>query len=362
MRGQQLRFTVESMFDVIKDRCTADEVVFICPVPGCGDSTGNRAANLKNGKTFCWRCNTGGDFVRWANWIGYAVDDTGLNANTVEELHSLLDPPKPVSLVPVISEIRLPQGFTPCCDHMDSVYTREIGKMAERKNLELRDLVDAGVGFTRVDARWHPYAVFPVLEYERVVYQGRTYWDEPGESTKRFPSRNEAPLSSKYWIYNIDALRQPGARCAVVVESILNVLSLKKKFDELGASPEYVPVSVFKHAMSKNQFLKILRYKNIREICLLFDLDAVDLAWEDARRFDDNIPVTIAEMPRRGDNRKLDPNDDVEAAIDAIDSRERFLLSSRVGRQVRHAELAYANPYLNALLVNSEHPIEPSTK
>lgn len=362
MKGQQLKFLVESMFEVIKDRTTAEEIVIICPVPGCGDSTGNRSVNLKNGKTNCWRCNVGGDFVKWARYLGYGIDDDGAAATTVEDLHNLLDPPRPVSLVPVISEIKLPQGFRTCYDYPDSVYTREIGKMAVRKNLEPADLINAGVGFTKQDSKWEPFAIFPVLEYERVVYfQGRTYWDDPGMSTKRFPSRQEAPLSSKYWIYNIDALRQPGARVAVVVESILNVLSLQRKFAQEGVDQELVPVCVFKHAVSKNQFLKLLRYKNIGEVCFLFDLDAVDLSWNDAKKFDDNIPVTIAEMPFREDNRRLDPNDDVNAAWEAVQHRQRFLLASKLMRNIKAAEQAHGDPNVTDYIADLLHPWQLST-
>jgi hypothetical protein len=350
------------MFEVCKDRCTPEELVILCPVPGCGDSSGNRSINLKNGKTNCWRCNIGGDFVKWARYLGYGIDDDGAAATTTDDVMLLLDPPKPVDLVPVISEIKLPNGFETCYDNPDSVYTREIGKMALRKNLEPEDLVNAGVGFTRTDNKWESFAIFPVMEYERVVYyQGRTYWDDPDMSTKRFPSRQEAPLSSKYWIYNIDALRHPGARVAVVVESILNVLSLQKKFDEEGVGPELVPICVFKHAVSKNQFLKMLRYKGIQEICLLFDLDATNLSWEDAKKFDDNVRITIAEMPFREDNMRLDPNDDVNAAWEAIQNRQKFLLASKTARNIRATEIAQGNPDITDWIADLYHPVYLST-
>jgi len=332
------------MFDVIRDRCTHDELTIMCPVPGCGDQTGHRSVNLKNGKTNCWKCNTGGDFVKWARWIGYAVPDDGSTASTVEELHALLDPPKPKNFIPVISEITLPNGFMPCYDNPDSVYTREIGKMAIRKNLELEDLVNAGVGYTMDDGKWQPFAIFPVLEYERIVYyQGRTYWDDPGVSTKRFPSRQEAPLSSKYWIYNIDALRAKCVRTAIVVESILNVLSLQKKFNTLGVT-DMVPVCVFKHHVSKTQFYKILRYKHLEELCLLFDFDAIDLAWSDAKDIDTRTAVTIAEMPLSATNLRFDPNDDVNAAWEAIQKRKRYRLSEVAPRSVQTIELLHQSP------------------
>jgi hypothetical protein len=361
MRGQALKFTVESLFEVVKDRCTSDEVVIMCPVPGCNDQSGNRSVNLKNGKTFCWRCNIGGDFVKWARWTGYAVPDDGAAVETVEELHELLDPPKPKRLIPVISEISLPSGFRSCYDNPDSVYTREIGKMAVRKNLEPEDLVNAGVGYTMTDSKWGPFAIFPVLEYERIVYyQGRTYWDDPGMSTKRFPSRLEAPLSSKYWIYNIDALQAKCVRTAVVVESILNVLSLQKEFAERGIT-DMVPVCVFKHMVSKTQFYKLLRYKNLEEICLLFDLDAIDLAWKDAKEIDSMITVTIAEMPMSDVNRKLDPNDDVKAALAAIQNRKPYRLAEAAVMGVQTHERNFYIPLAMGEFWDSLHPGKMST-
>ena len=77
--------------------------------------------------------------------------------------------------------------------------------MAKRKHLDFDILANAGVGFTRDDPRWEPFAIFPVFEWGRpVYYQGRTYVDTPGESTKLFPHKGECPLSSRYWLYNID--------------------------------------------------------------------------------------------------------------------------------------------------------------
>lgn len=357
MKGQQLKYLVESMFEVVKDRSTADEIVIVCPQPGCGDSSGNRSINLKSGKTFCWRCNIGGDFVKWARWIGFAIDDSGETGVTVENLWDALDSPKPKSLIPVISEVKLPDGFRPCYDNPNSIYTRLIGEMAVRKNLELTDLVDAGVGYTHNSSKWEPFAIFPVLEYGRVVYyQGRTYWDDPGVSTKRFPSRNEAPLSSKYWIYNIDALADPKIKTAVVVESILNVLSLQKEFNARGIT-NMAPVCVFKHMVSKPQFYKLLRFKNVKEACLLFDFDAIDLSWNDAKKIDDNLRVTVAEMPLDKNNLTLDPNDDVTAAMGAIESRKPFKLSSLLDRKLQTVDLNFASHSLAKLLSDSQHPI-----
>jgi hypothetical protein len=344
MQGQALKHALESMCDVVRDRCRGDEIVTICNVPGCNDRSGNRSTSLKTGKTSCWLCNVGGDWARVMRWLGYAIEDSGDVASSLEDLHALINTPKPKSFIPVISEIKLPNGFKPCYDNPDSVYTREIGKMAVRKNLEPDDLVNAGVGYTMDDGKWQPFAIFPVLEYERIVYyQGRTYWDDPGVSTKRFPSRQEAPLSSKYWIYNIDALQAKCVRTAVVVESILNVLSLQKKFDELGIT-DMVPICVFKHHVSKAQFYKILRYKHLDGICLLFDYDAIDLAWADAKDIDTRISVTIAEMPLSATNLKFDPNDDVNAAWVAIQNRKPYRLSEVAPRVVTTIEALYNAP------------------
>ena len=354
MVGQALKNLVESMFDVVRDRSTVDELAIVCPVPGCGDQSGNRGVNLKNGKTFCWRCNTGGDFIKWARWIGYAIDEDERGAVTLEELANLLEwrAQQPRYVVPVINEIQLPKGFRTCFDNPQSVFTREIGKMAIRKNLEPDDLIQVGVGYATQDQRWEPFAIFPVVEYGRLVYfQGRTYWDDPEKSTKKFPNRTEAPLSSKYWIYDIDELGKPGVTTAVVVESILNVLSLKKKFAELGVT-DMVPICVFKHAVSKPQFYKMLRFKNVKEAVLLFDFDAIDLSWEDAKKIDDLLRVSIAEMPFSATNKKLDPNDDVDAALQAIERRQPYSLAGYAARRLNSVAESYYLPYIGSTLMD----------
>lgn len=359
MTGLALKSLVESMFDVNRERSTVEEIAIICPVPGCGDHSGNRGVNLKNGKTFCWRCNTGGDFIRWAKWLGYAFEDDSISAVTLEELYQLLEPPRPRMIVPVISEITLPKGFHPCYDNPDSAFTREIGRMALRKNLEPDDLFEAGAGYVTGDQLWEPYAVFPVLEYKRLVYfQGRTYWDEPGASTKKFPNRNEAPLSSKYWIYDIDRLEEPGVDTVIIVESILNVLSLKKKLAALGVT-NMVPVCVFKHSVSKPQFYKLLRFKNVKEAVLLFDFDAIDLSWSDAKKIDDLLRVSIAEMPFSAANKKLDPNDDVVAAWAAIQNRQPYSMVGRLSRSLVSTADNYYLPYLGDTLIDLR--LKPST-
>jgi hypothetical protein len=344
------------MFEVIKSRSSPDEITFICPVPGCGDQSGNRSVNLKNGKTNCWRCNIGGDFVKWARWLGYALEEGGTPILSLEELFTLLDPPKPVSVIPVINEITLPQGFKPCYDYPDSVYTRQIAEMAVRKNLVPEDLVNAGVGYSTNDSAWQWYAIFPVVEYGRLVYfQGRTYWDEPGASTKKFPSRSEAPLSSKYWIYDIDEIEKPGVDTVIIVESILNVLSLKKKLASEGVT-NMVPICVFKHAVSKTQFLKLLRFKMVKEAILLFDFDAIDISWKDARKIDDMIRVSIAEMPYAEGSPKIDPNDDVDAAWVAIQKRQPYSMLGAFQRKLASTANHYYVPNIGKELIDQQHP------
>ena len=355
MTGKTLEMTVNSMFEVVRSRTTATELVFICPVPGCGDTSGNRAVNLTTGKTFCWRCNTGGKFINWVRWLGYAVEDEGTPMLTLEELFKTLDPVDQASVIPVINEISLPDGFQTCYDNPDSVFTRQIVSMAERKNLTEDDVINAGAGYSTDDPNWSWYAIFPVVEYGRLVYfQGRTYWDEMAKSTKKFPSRREAPLSSKYWIYNIDELSNPGVDTAIIVESVLNVLSLKAKFAKLGIT-NMVPICVFKHAVSKTQFLKLLRFKNIKEAVLLFDFDAVDMSWNDARKIDDLIRVSIAEMPYTAGAPKLDPNDDVDAAWVAIENRHPYSMSGHLSRKLSYTASHYYLPEINGLLADLNH-------
>lgn len=361
MNGQTLKMQVESMFEVIKDRSIGDELTFICPVPGCGDQSGNRSVNLRSGKTNCWRCNIGGDFVKWARWLGYAIEEAGTPMLSLDELFGLLDPPKPVSVIPVINEISLPDGFRTCFDNPDSVYTRSICDMAVRKNLTPEDVINAGVGYATGDTAWQWYAIFPVVEYGRLVYfQGRTYWDDTvdvltrGQSTKKFPNRTEAPLSSKYWIYDIDEIDKPGVDTVIIVESILNVLSLKAKLANLGIT-NMVPICVFKHSVSKTQFLKLLRFKNIKEAILLFDFDAIDLSWKDARYIDDLIRVSIAEMPYVEGAPKIDANDDVDAAWRAIERRQPYSMLGALERFLKSTASNYYKPDIGRLLADLQH-------
>lgn len=330
MTGSVLKRTVENMFSVIKDRSNSEEVTFVCPMPGCGDETGNRSVNLKSGKTNCWRCGEGGDFVRWARRAGFEVTDAGEAAYSPEALAASLNINKETLYAPSSSGLRLPEGFTRCEDDPESVYSELIEDMAIRKNLEWEDMVEAGAGFTRV-GKWEPFTLFPTVENRKVVYfQGRTYIDEPDQSTKLFPSRKEAPLGSRYWVYGIDDIYESREKVtAVVMESILNVLSMRKLFRERGVKG-MIPVCVFKHSVSKEQLYKLLRSHKVDELCLLFDLDAAENSWSAAPRANDLVRVTVAEMPEVDGNTKLDPNDNPEAAMEAIESRKKLELKSFV--------------------------------
>lgn len=336
MIGPLLKQEIESTFEIIRSASTQNELVFICPEPGCGDTKGKRSVNLKNGKTNCWRCNIGGSFVPWAKKLGYHFSNAG-DATSALSLKQLFDiKPEVRSILPVVSEVKLPEGFTYCWDEPKSVYTRLIGEMAERKNLLPQDLIDAGVGFTRKHPLWEPFAIFPVYEYETVVYyQGRTYGEvDPGQTTKKFPSNKEVEYGARYWIYNIDEARIKKAKKLIVVESILNVLSLRWYLHEQGVLDEIIPVAVFKHAVSFEQFYKLAKMNHIEEICLLFDHDAIGESWADARKFTNRFHLTVAEMPAGADNKRLDPNDDVALAWKVYNERQDYTVANaNRGRQ-----------------------------
>jgi len=351
MKGLALRQTVESMFQIIKDRSTVDELCFLCPQPGCGDETGNRSVNLKTGKTNCWRCNKGGDFVAWARYLGYTITDEGVTqAEPLEEMN--LDAPRDEEQpLPVIADVRLPQGFSFCHEHPHGVYTELIAEMAVRKNLAIEDFYEARVGYTKSDPLWEPYAIFPVIEDGRIVYyQGRTYVDVPGESTKRFPTRQECPASSKFWIYNIDELRASKG-IAIAMESILNVLTMRRFLRERSITG-VVPICIFKHYLSKPQARKIVEISGLKEICLLYDHDATRSSWEKSPMITNRIPVTVAEMPPGPGGKKNDPNDDPVAAWEAFERREsstmltnfKYLDLSRLPREIPKSKVRLPPP------------------
>lgn len=322
--GPALRREIESTFTVIHSKSTSDELVFVCPE--CGDKSGHRSLNLRTGKTFCFRCNKGhnnrGHFIGWARALGYQFT----SATDVSQVDFAdLEAAKPEAFyLPVPRSVALPKGFTLLSEEPKSVYARCIAEMAERKNLSREDFLSAKVGFTREDPLWEPFAIFPVVDGKEVpYYQGRTYVDIPGETTKKFPSRKIIPYGATFWVYNINQLRYTHAPIVLVVESILNVLSLKRKLKELGRK-DVVPVAVFKHHVSRYQFARLMACKDVKEICFLFDHDAIDITWRMqlpaiGRR------ISIAEMPAAPDNKKLDPNDDVDTAMEVFERRAPFV-------------------------------------
>lgn len=338
--GLLLKAEIQSTFEVVHGRCTSEEIVFVCPQPGCGDKTGNRAVNLKTGKTNCWRCNVAGSFLRWAKALGYRFENSDdISEDTIQALEQA----QRKSVLPLVQAVQLPKGFTPIAEEPNAIRSRYIVEMAVRKNLDRQAFEEANVGFTRDAPKWEEYAIFPVVEYGVIVYwQGRTYHDRPGESTKLFPSRDEVKYGARYWVYNIDEVRAKKANIVIAVESILNVLSLRRKLNELGWG-NVVPVCVFKHRVSMEQALKLHNLKHVQEVCLMFDHDATAKAWESGRQLTNAFALTVAEMPPGPDNKKFDPNDDVEAAIDAFEKRKRYTLAEAVGQRF---EVMFQKPSL----------------
>jgi hypothetical protein len=90
-------------------------------------------------------------------------------------------------------------------------------------------------------------------------------------------------------------------------------------------------------------------------------LDAIELAWKDAKEIDTLIATTLAEMPKSDTNRKLDPNDDVNAALDSIQKRKRFRLSEMPCRKVQSIESNFMLPPVFDEVWNSGHPGKLST-
>lgn len=321
-----IRSIVESNFEVVRDRSSGNELVFICPEPECGDRTGNRSVNLKTGLTNCWKCNKGGPLVHWAKNLGLDVDVESPNVG-IDELgemsNFLSNNPK---LVPLRRQkARLPRGFVPITPDLKGGYARLIESMAIRKNLELKDFLEAGVGFTRDNPRWEPYAIFPVIEADTTVYwQGRTYIDKPGESTKLFPSKMECPLGSKHWVYDIDRIPSIKPCILIIVESILNVLSLKKALKKHGVD-HIIPVAVFKHSVSDIQISKLIRYESIKEICIMFDADATRSSWKLSSQIGNIKKMSVAEIPAVL-GKKQDANDDAEVALESFVDRSEWSL------------------------------------
>jgi hypothetical protein len=324
--GQSLISEVNSLFTVVPDRSTRDEIVIICPEPGCGDQGGNRSINVKSGKTGCWRCNKGGDFVKWARRLGHIIDDSETSAVTISSLDTMADDmdKSERTFSPVGVEVSLPKGFVYLRDEPDSAYARLIGKMARRKNLSLDAFIKAGVGFTRESEVWEPFAIFPVYDWDKLVYyQGRTYIDKPGESTKKFPSRNELKYGSSCWVYNLDRARKTRAKTVIVVESILNVLSLEEELARRGIVG-VVPVAVFKHAISNIQENKILAVRSVSEVCIMYDADAKLSAIKESKKFVNRVSISITDIPPGESGRTQDANDNAAMAVDQFLKRQFY--------------------------------------
>lgn len=326
MSPDKLEHAIASAFTVVKDRTTSSEICIICPVPGCQDKTGNRFVNTKTLFTHCYRCE--GKQPRHVKSLFWSVGLEFEDQHILEpdELQALLKGKVQPALTPV-QEVELPTGFQILRENRHTCYWRFCKAMADRKHLAIEDLEEAEAGFTR-EGLWEPFCIFPVTEGPRVVYyQGRTYTDEWYDRTKKFPSRAVVPYGMGYWIYNLDALAAPEIELVVVVESILNVLSLKKRLRELGLR-QIAAICVFTHFVTRSQIAKMMRYTHIKEWCLLFDSDSTELAEGTAMSISTVLRTTLAEMPKGtnpdGTVRKTnDANDDVDSALTAIWERRK---------------------------------------
>lgn len=327
MSPDRLKIEVSSNFQVVKERSTNDELMILCPVPGCGDQTGNRSVNLKTQKTHCWRCGRKqpSHIKSLFRLMGIELEDSGILEP--DELRAILSE-KPNKAMTPIQEVPLPEGFVPLSENRKSCYWRFCQNMAERKHLTIEDFEEAGAGFTR-EGEWEPFCIFPVREGPRLVYyQGRTYSDEGFDKTKKFPSKKVVPYGASYWVYGLDALRTPSLELVIVVESILNYLSIKKRLRDEDLLESVMPICVFTHYVTRSQVLKMLRYKHVKEWCLLFDSDSTHLAEETALNLGSIMPITVASMPHGinadGSPRETnDANDDVNAGMRAVYSRSK---------------------------------------
>lgn len=312
------KFAVEAAgFQIVPDRCTQEEIVIVCP--SCSDQSGNRGISVSTALTNCWRCGIGGNFFKWARGLGYEIEELEATALTVDEAQVYLNQLQAAAnatnkVVPVyVSPVDLPRGFTRLEDEPNCYHARAIEKMARQKRLYWEDFVEAGVGFTR-EGPWEPFAIFPVTEYGvTTYYQGRTYgYVEEGKTTKKFPHRSVIPFGSKYWLYGIDQLRAVKASRVILVESILNVLSLRAELRYRGID-NVVPLAIFRHHISKEQAAKLAACRYVKEICLCYDSDATKDAWKQAISTYGITPekFTVVEMPEG-----VDANDDAALAVD----------------------------------------------
>lgn len=328
MSPDRVKSEIAKSFEVVSGRSTADEIYILCPVPGCEDRTGNRSINVKTLRSHCWRCRDPQPHhvkalyrLKGLEWLEDGTDGFEDFADRLAEVEVK-------RAVTPVQTVELPEGFSLLSENRRSCYWRFCADMAERKHLSIEDLEEAGAGFTR-SGPWEPFCIFPVYEGTRCVYyQGRTYSDEGFETTKKFPSKKEITYGPGYWVYNLDALADREVSLVIVVESVLNVLSLRRKLRELGSDREIVPVCIFTHRVSRSQAAKFQRYRHVKEFCLLFDSDSSALALESGARLRASLSVTVARMPHGknadGSQRLTnDANDDVEAALYAVTEREK---------------------------------------
>ncbi len=322
----KLRRLIDLHFDVVEDRSSGDEVTIICPEDGCPDRSGNRSINIVSGATNCWRCSScnGSVFQLFRSqeidasevFTEFQIDsdaDPFADDELDQAVESIEQSPEPGG-----HEVDLPQGFTALADDPTSVYAQMIGAMAVRKNLDFQAFADAGVGFTKI-GDWEPFAIFPVYEFGKAVYyQGRTYAKRfEGGVTKKFPSKKQLPFGSSHWLYNWDSARQEDTSCLIVVESMLNVISLRRALSRHGIRG-VVPVAVFKHKVSPPQLRKMLATP-ATELCFMFDGDATTSAWSDAQAISSYRKCSVATMPVG-----TDANDDAELAVARFLARSEY--------------------------------------
>lgn len=306
-------------FDVVDS--SESEVVIICPVKGCGDTKGKCSVNADTLKVHCWRCTNGGNLKKWAKRLGVEIDVAEESA-TLKEVDGLSQAIDDVTRVrpAYFTDIALPEDFKKLRDNRGSIEHKWIGRMATRKNLTVEDFEAVGAGYVETGS-WEGYCIFPVEQYGNVCYyQGRTYNERAGEITKKFPSREVCPLSSKHWVYGIDEARVTKATNIIIVESILNVLSLRKELKRLGIEG-VAPVAVFKHSISREQSLKLASLRHCKDFCLLYDPDATLVALRGVRA-QSSIPIkliTVAEMPWEelpdGTKKGIDANDNARIGV-----------------------------------------------
>lgn len=336
MNGENLKKLLREHFIEVPDRHRGDEFCIICP--DCGDDrSGHRSVNLRTGLTNCFLCNRGGHINRWLKDRGVDPEDAfpafqGQQDWTVA-VENLVYGRHRRAYQRRAADPKLPRGFTrlandkPLPGKKHTIYFTLIAAMAERKHLDVADFIEAGAGYTRDDPQWEPYTIFPVFEFGTArYYQGRTYVDEADRPTKRFPNKALFPEGSAGHLYGFDELRLPSTRCVVLVESILNVLSLRKKFRQQGTQG-MVPACCWQASVSHYQWITMLKAHHLDEVCIFFDHDAIAKAWDAAekamKRYGPRFRLSIAEMPPTcGDT--TDPNDDVEAALQAFEARKRF--------------------------------------